>query len=326
MERMKTSIGNEIDSSHFTAQKAVAIVVTYNKKQLLINCIQALADQTYPCDIIIVDNASTDGTRDLLSDNGPINQPHVHYLRLEENTGGSGGFFQGLSFAMAHSWNWFWLMDDDAVPEPNALEKLLAITPDPLTVYGSITCGEINGSLKLSWPALPLGKKVDALIDDPENLAPLEEVFMIPFLGFFIHRRLITRIGYPDPEFFISTDDVEYSVRARKRGARLLLVKSSRITHLVASVKTYFIGNFRIVYRELPPWKLYYETRNKILLARRHYGWKLWIQTIPGVLLRVGLSVFIGKNDRVENLWMFTRALIDGLLNRTGKRVLPPKT
>ena len=309
---------------HRNSKRVAAVVVSHNRIETLKQTIDALLNQSAVCDILVVDNASTDGTAAFFT-SIEGQHPRIRHIPLQNNVGGAGGFCQGLKVGMSGSWTWFWLMDDDAVPAEDALEQLLNAARDPLTVYGSMACETTNGRQKLSWPMLPLGGKHENLVDDPRELEPIQEVFMIPFLGFFIHRRLVDRIGYPDPSFFISTDDVEYSVRARKTGAKLFLVKSSRISHPAAHVKIYFIGNFRIACRELPPWKLYYETRNRILLASRHYGWRLWAQTIPGVFIRAGLGVLTAEiGRRREVLWMFARALADGVLKRAGKRFLPP--
>jgi len=73
------------------AEKICAVVVTYNRRQKLAECIRSLLDQTVECDIIIVDNASTDGTRAYLYELGYSNHQCIRYLGLQENLGGSGG-------------------------------------------------------------------------------------------------------------------------------------------------------------------------------------------------------------------------------------------
>jgi len=126
-----------------------AVVVTYNRKDLLIECLEGLRRQTRPVDAIyLVDNASTDGTPELLLEKGyikelpPLNivEPwekefevenlvdhqsiKIYYVRMNENTGGAGGFYEGMKRAYEKTYDWFWLMDDDVEPDPNCLQKM----------------------------------------------------------------------------------------------------------------------------------------------------------------------------------------------------------
>jgi len=125
-----------------------AVVVTYNRKNLLLECLDALRKQTRPIQgIYLIDNASTDGTHELLLKEGYIKelppenlvepwekefeiknltdgQPiKLHYVRMHENTGGAGGFHEGVKRAYEKGYDWLWLMDD-AEPKEDALEKL----------------------------------------------------------------------------------------------------------------------------------------------------------------------------------------------------------
>ena len=77
-----------------------ALVVTYNRRALLEECLRAIEAQTVrPDELILVDNASTDGTRELLREGGYLDRPDVTYLRLDENLGSSGGFARGFEAA-----------------------------------------------------------------------------------------------------------------------------------------------------------------------------------------------------------------------------------
>ena len=76
-----------------------AVVVTYNRKELLLRCLQALEQQSYSLEhIVIVDNASTDGTVDFLEQQGYLENPKVTLLSLLENQGGAGGFHAGIKY------------------------------------------------------------------------------------------------------------------------------------------------------------------------------------------------------------------------------------
>ena len=86
----------------------------------------ALENQTVPLSsIIVVDNASTDGTNEWFDSSVFMSNLKFIYLKLDNNSGGAGGFNAGLQYAHKHSYDWSWIMDDDALPERNALEEFI---------------------------------------------------------------------------------------------------------------------------------------------------------------------------------------------------------
>src|SRR5256885_7130786 len=99
-----------------------AIVVTHDRRHMLAECLQALAGQTQPADrVLVVDNASTDGTREMVE----RDHPEVDVLALPTNEGGAGGFHEGMRRAYEDGAEWMWLTDDDTIPRADALEELL---------------------------------------------------------------------------------------------------------------------------------------------------------------------------------------------------------
>jgi GT2 family glycosyltransferase len=298
-----------------------AIVVTHNRKDLLMECIRSLLNQTEPCRVIIVDNASDDGTLDIFRDMEIFGEKkgNIIYLRLEENTGGAGGFSSGLKYGMSGDWDWFWLMDDDAKPEPDALENLLQHAEDRKTVYGSIAVNHEKGGRRLSWPAETGTWNKNRFVYDYDSLSELNDVDSMPFLGFFINRVLVDGIGLPDPDYFIYCDDMDYCERAKKKGAHIVLVKDSIIYHPGPKNELIFrIGKHEMIYRDIPPWKTYYHSRNKILLARKYFRKKLFLQTIPGIFFRMIICIFMAKS-RLNLLKAYISGVVDGLSGKTGK-------
>ena len=107
-------------------KKICAVVVTYNRKELLIRNIESLLKQTYPLDILIYDNASTDGTYDLLKDKGYIGMKNIIFIQGDKNRGGAGGFCNGEKEAIKREYDFLWLMDDDGYCiNENTLNELL---------------------------------------------------------------------------------------------------------------------------------------------------------------------------------------------------------
>ncbi|MCC4260149.1 glycosyltransferase [Pseudomonas aestusnigri] len=296
--------------------KIFAVIVTYNRKELLPCCLSAVSNQSRKLDrIVIVDNASTDGTRELLHSSEWLSRPDVELLALSDNTGGAGGFAAGLKHATDAGADWVWMMDDDAIPNMDALENLINGTLDTDNIYGSTAVYED----KLSWPMLPHHGRSEDAIYTVRQLPGLVEVQFIPFLGIFVSKETVKQIGFPDVGFFLAADDVEYCMRARKSGARIILVGASRIFHPASErYRVCFPG--RAFYSlKLPPWKRYYDVRNRIFIARKYYGMGLWYKTIPGSFLRLVATLW-HESHRFEQIKAFLAGMTDGLLGREGKR------
>ncbi len=301
-----------------------AVVVTFNRKNLLIECLEALMAQTRQLDnIYIIDNASNDGTSDYLNDNGYLNNDKIKYIKLSENLGGAGGFYEGVKRGCEHKFDWIWLMDDDANPKENALEKLMEINPVDTNIYGSVASYYHNGSLKLCFPSDVLdtsGKQ--QMIEFHDDLHNIQMVSSIPFLGFLVNSRLVKKIGFPDPNFFISADDVEYCLRARTNGCKIILVKNSIIFHPASTSYIVHFAGHKFYCLRLAPWRRYYDVRNRIIIARYYYGIELYTKTFPGLIIRLFASIFYEK-ETFAQIKFFLKGIIDGILEKTGKRVSP---
>ena len=292
-----------------------AIIVTYNRKKLLERCLSAITTQTRrPDAVLVIDNASTDGTPAWLHKWMPLHLPQATLIALDQNTGGAGGFAAGMKLAFENGAEWVWMMDDDAEPHPEALEQLMRVATDPSHVYGSLAvCGD-----ETSWLTTVLNPPLGE-VERPEDVPEHAEVQSLPFLGFLIHRDLVARIGLPDTGYFIAADDVEYCVRAQHAGAKIIMASRSRIEHPKSRPYKVKVLGRTLTCLALPPWKRYYDTRNRLLIARRHYGIKLFTQTIPGSLVRLFAALW-QEPDRPAQLRAFCAGFWDGLWGIKGKR------
>jgi len=114
------------DASERIKKRVAAIIVTYNRRDLLLRCIESIKNQSLAPDlIIIVDNASTDGTLQFLKQQVVVGGDNIKIIELNENLGGAGGFCVGIATALELNFDWVWLMDDDGYAEIDCLEKLL---------------------------------------------------------------------------------------------------------------------------------------------------------------------------------------------------------
>ena len=292
-----------------------AIIVTYNRNKLLERCLFAIATQTRQPDVVLViDNASTDGTPEWLHKWLPLHLPKATLIALDHNTGGAGGFAADLKHAIDNGAEWVWMMDDDAEPLPDALEELMRVASDPMQVYGSLAVCDGETSWLTTVLDPPLGE-----VGQPDDVPACAQVQSLPFLGFLIHRDLVARIGLPDAGYFIAADDVEYCVRAQKAGARIVMAGKSRIEHPKSRPYKVRVLGRTLTCLALPPWKRYYDTRNRLLIARTHYGMRLFTQTIPGSLVRLAAAL-LREPRKLAQLHAFTAGFIDGLLGIKGRR------
>lgn len=293
----------------------IALIVTFNRKNLLLECLQALSLQTrQPSKILIIDNASTDETIKELKNNGWLESDNIQLIQLKENTGGAGGFSSGMKCAFDGGADYVWMMDDDAMPHPTALEELMKYAT-PQHIYASLAIQD----QQTSWEMTVKQGGGWLSTHNPNDILEKMEVRSLPFLGFLIHQKLVEKIGLPDKSFFIAADDTEYCLRVKQVGSKLYLAGKSWIEHPKAHSQEYKVLGKKINYVSLPPWKRYYDTRNRIFIGKKHFGFKLYSQTLPSLLFRLLISMMNEKN-KSQQLKAYCLGLYDGLTGKGGKR------
>lgn len=192
-------------------EKIVAVVVTYNRKALLLENIKSLLDQSLSdsLDIIVVDNASTDGTKEALEEY--INNDDIIYKNTGANLGGAGGFSFGVRTAVEAGYDYLWLMDDDTIPQRDALEVLLNAK-----IQLNENFGYLSGNVlwKDGTPCLMNKQKYfNKVVDIETNANDFISVTQSTFVSLFLPSKVVKQVGLPIKEFFIWGDDVEYTRR-----------------------------------------------------------------------------------------------------------------
>ncbi len=268
-------------------EKVVAVVVTYNRQQLLSECIAALRLQTRAVDkILVINNGSNDNTEKWLK-----NQTDIEFV-TQNNLGSGGGFNRGIKLAYEKNYDWIWLMDDDGLPKEDALENLLEGADEKLCLRN---CAVINKEDKKSF----VWKTGDYLNIDEVN-EPIIKNFAHPFNGTLLHKKIIEKVGLPKKELFIWGDETEYYYRIIRKNKIPFYTKTNSIHYHPASAYSYKNDwNYR------DNWKMYYYVRNRFEILKSKYS-KNFI--LPFVMYLAFLAVFsciiltFQKTDKFKKL------------------------
>lgn len=300
-----------------------AVIVTYNRKELLGENIRMLLKQTRPFDrIFIVDNCSTDGTAEYLQENGWKNRLQFIYIKTESNIGGAGGFYVGTKAAFESGADWIVLMDDDGrMLDGFTMERLLTVAErlyqqnyanKKLFINALVQQGEMlsfkMGSKYTVQQALYASK--DGILEGEAN----------PFNGTLISRELVEAIGFPNREFFIKGDEVDYKQRTLDVGGYIVTVVDAKYWHPRPETQERTVLGIKVPFFVEAPWKEYYAARNFTYM----YKAKGWYKAIAFELVLVKvLAIFSMKCKKVSTLKMLFKGVSDGWKGKLGATVKP---
>jgi rhamnopyranosyl-N-acetylglucosaminyl-diphospho-decaprenol beta-1,3/1,4-galactofuranosyltransferase len=297
-----------------TSTETVAVVVvTFNRADLLGRTLDGLAAQTHQPDaVIVVDNASTDHTREILDAHTGLALQRIH---LDTNTGGSGGFRAGTEAAYGQGFDRIWLMDDDVVPAPDCLTVLMAIDEPCLMSVREDNRGHLvekaatDFDLTRPWSIRPKRASVETSYGERSAMPERVEIEIVAFEGFMMRREVIDAVGLPDETFFIFYDDVDLALRARRAGYRIWAIRDAVLVRQLDFDQQH----------ALDTWKGYYMYRNLFAVHFR-YGANHLVRAKPYAIAAtvVVLSPLRGGKAEAGNV---LRAVRDA---RPMRRVPPP--
>lgn len=289
------------------SNKIAAIVVTYNRQSYLLRCIEALRRQNHAdMDILIIDNASTDGTGDTLA---PLAADGtIRYCNTGANLGGAGGFNYGMRLAVQQGYDYLWIMDDDCIPDDGALDALLAADAELGGDYGflsSIAYWKDGSPCNMNIQKTGLRDKIE------DYTTPIVPIIMATFVSCFFPAARVSEHGLPIKEFFIWSDDLEYTRRLSRRypcyavnGSRVLHDMQSNAKVNIATDSADRLGRYRYLYR------------NEVYVYRRE-GLRGWIYLISRVAFHV-LKVLLKSADK----WAKIKVILSSFFS--GFRFHPP--
>lgn len=234
-----------------------AVVVSYNRSALLEDVLRGIAKQTRLVDhLIVVDNASTDDSVRVVNRDAP----NAELIALRENTGGAGGFAVGIASALRAKADWIWVMDDDTVPEPGALQALVEVAEgqddEQLVLLGSRAVWKDGSDHPMNTPRQRLfAPRSDRAAAAQGQCMPVRS---LSFVSAMLRATRVAEVGLPISDYFLWNDDFEFTSRLA-RNRRALFVPTSVVEH-----RTMKKGSSD----DDPGERFFFEVRNKIWLMR----------------------------------------------------------
>jgi GT2 family glycosyltransferase len=239
------------------APVVIAVVVTYNRRELLLEALAAVHSQSRAPDaVFVVDNASTDETAAAVR----AHYPAVRLAELTRNIGGAGGFAYGMALALAGAADLVWLMDDDTVPGPDALRALfesygrLAARP-PALVASRVLWTDGRPHPMNTPRGKPFATRAERRAAAAVGCLPIRSA---SFVSILVDAGVCRRRGLPQADYFLWNDDFEFTTRLL-RGNTGLLCPASVATHKTATFASTDTD---------PGERFFYEVRNKIWTLR----------------------------------------------------------
>ncbi len=281
-------------------KKVCLVVVTYNRLGCLQKAVMGARHET-EADILVVDNASTDGTQEWLQRESEIN-----ILELPTNTGGAGGFAAGMRWAYEKGYEWIWVMDDDVVILPGSLPKLLdygkiapSIQPSKLDAKGHVF--EFEGILHPK--SFRRSRLPHCRVFKDKNWV---DCTTANFEGMFLHRQIIESLGYPRSDFFLAWDDAYYGWLVSRR-FKNIYIKDFCIQKQFDKNRA-LIGGKRLFSSSF--FGRYFHLRNFMRVIRlEHLGLRAYFQYAYEWLKAFALTLLLDKKGR-DLKWLFTAAKV----------------
>lgn len=282
------------------------VIVTYNRIDLLKECIASVCMQTFSLyKIIVINNASSDDTLEYL---GTLLEPQFKIINLEKNIGGAGGFNIGMKESLKIGADWTWLMDDDTIPCLDALEKMIN--------RSHIIKNTGFLASRVLWTDRTVHKMNANGVGMVHNI-PFSEyieynMLLLPqssFVSCLINHSAVASVGYPIADFFIWADDMEYTKRITNAGFFGALVFDSIVIHKTAQ-------NYSASLSDATPdafWKFYYGQRNQIYFLRQQFPFfvKYFYMYIKTFIKSVK-QCLKNRNGRFKLLCIVSKGIIDG--------------
>lgn len=300
------------------------MLATFDRREAVGRCVAALLGQSAPpWRVYVADNASTDGTAAALRD-AFGGRDNFCLLRLASNLGNPAAVARAMAAALADGADRVWVLDDDALPQGDALERLLAADPPADAVYASLIVEPATGEMAFPVAVLdPGGQRIAAALAE----LPVAARFRVrgAWLGALIPRAIIERVGPVEGALFLRGEDEDYPARIREAGFAFWCVPASRVEHPGQRLARWSVGGMNFFYEPgLALWKAFYLVRNHAYVRRRYAGSAVagWAKGLATVVLAM-VGALLLDDRKLRRCAVYCRAGWHGLTGRLGKTVEP---
>lgn len=284
-------------------QSVTAIVVTYNRLNLLKECIDALKKQTRIVDrILIINNNSTDGTTEFLE---KIHGGSVVICNLTKNIGGAAGFSYGVEKAFNLGTDYVWIMDDDTIPDVNALEVLVNKAQELKNDFGFL-CSNVRWKDGSPTNIPSVGPKWT-----DKSLKQLIQVKTATFVSVLVPAEVIKKLGIPTAKLFIWGDDTEYTTRISSKYACYFAIGSSVLHKSKTNLSDTTIINDSAKDRLQ---RYFYMYRNLIYIAKKYHGSKEVAKTTLSALSYAIKALLFSRNFKFKRFLIVLKGIFSGFL------------
>jgi rhamnopyranosyl-N-acetylglucosaminyl-diphospho-decaprenol beta-1,3/1,4-galactofuranosyltransferase len=247
--------------------RVLAYIHTFNDGDIIDGTVDAVCRQTRPPDgILIVDNASTDGT---LNREFP---EQVSIIRNAANLGTSGAVGIGFKHALAKGFDWMWILDADSVPDPAALARMLDLyngwsesLKEETAFIACLPLDQSDGRTLHGRLFTPSGRSV--ITPDPEQRFYACNVTI--WSGCLYRLAAVRRIGLPNPDYVLDRGELEYAYRVMKSGHKAFIHQDAVMRHQIRGAasltrKILKLGPVNLIFYDLAPVRCYYVCRNTL--------------------------------------------------------------
>jgi len=285
--------------------KTVAVVVTYNRKDILKKNIESLLHQKdATCDILVINNASTDGTEEMVLQD--YNMEQVIYCNTGANLGGAGGFEYGVGKAAELGYEYIWIMDDDTWPEENALAELFNADRELDGKWGFLSSVAYwtDGSIcRMNIQKRDIFKH----IGQKEYARNISKIQMCSFVSLLVKGDIVRELGCPIGDYFIWTDDYEFTGRISRKYP-CYMVTNSKVIH---AMKTHTRVNFATDSADrIDRYKYIY--RNDVHCYRQ-YGFMGWMYLLSKNMFTTLNVLLKSKDNRFKKIGVIWKGFASGI-------------
>lgn len=295
------------------------LCVTFNRIDMLKKLLSIYNEQEEFIDtILVINNHSTDGTEEFLNCWSLDDKKSKHIVKhLPENTGGSGGFYEGLKFFMENKeiYDYIYLSDDDAFPDVNFFRKFIDIEKTLNTDVSAVCSSVIDGKEIDLNHRFKFVKSGNRFIPENIKIELYQNPFQVQcysFVGVFIRFSLVQRGILPDKDLFIFWDDTNHAIEVNKYGY-ILCFPELKVYHKINNDDQ----------KDLISWKDFYMLRNRLFTIKYNFGVVPFLfeleYTIYSLFKEIIKDIILNKRFSYKIYKLKITAISNSISNKKGK-------